>query len=228
MKVEVGDFIKILLETFPPDPKELEPKDPIELIIKFILAGQNASEKVVNEAYKNLTSRFKSWEEVLNAPDWKVAEAIRVAGYSNKKTNYIKQFLRFVAKHNWDLSWIKDLDPKEAIEVLKQIKGIPSRSIRYILAFSFDMPVFPVDPHIKRVIRRLGILGNNATEEMISEYFESIEGVPHKELYLALKEHANKICAARKPKCLMCPISDLCYSVSPSVEYLKGTRRIRL
>ncbi len=228
MKVEVGDFIKVLLETFPPDPRELEPKDPIELIVKFILAGQNASEKVVNEAYKNLRTRFGSWEEVLNAPDWKVAEAIRVAGYSNKKTNYIKRFLRFVAEHNWDLSWIKDLEPKEAIEVLKQIRGIPSRSVRYILAFSFGMPVFPVDTHIKRVIRRLGILGNNATEEMISEYFESIEGVPHKELYLALKEHANKICSARKPKCLMCPISDLCYSVSPSVEYLKGTRRIRL
>jgi len=228
VKVEVGDFIKVLLETFPPDPRELEPKDPIELIVKFILAGQNASEKVVNEAYKNLRTRFGSWEEVLNAPDWKVAEAIRVAGYSNKKTNYIKRFLRFVAEHNWDLSWIKDLEPKEAIEVLKQIRGIPSRSVRYILAFSFGMPVFPVDTHIKRVIRRLGILGNNATEEMISEYFESIEGVPHKELYLALKEHANKICSARKPKCLMCPISDLCYSVSPSVEYLKGTRRIRL
>ncbi len=226
--MEVGDLIKILLEAFPPNPKDLEKKDPIELIIKFILAGQNASERVINEAYKNLTSRFKSWEEALNAPDWQIAEAIKVAGYAYKKTNHIKQFLKFVAEHGWTLDWIKDLPPKEAIEILKGIKGIPSRSVRYILAFSFDMPVFPVDPHIKRVIRRLGILGNNATEEMISEYFENIEGIPHKELYLALKTHANKICAARKPKCLMCPVAELCYSVSPSVEYLKGTRRIRL
>ncbi|MEO0208444.1 MAG: hypothetical protein ABIL50_07835 [candidate division WOR-3 bacterium] len=222
MKVEVKDLVNILLKSFAVNEEELKPQDPIELTIKVILSDQAHNQKSVESAMKNLKTQFSGWKEVFESPDWKVAMAIRDVGYSNRKTIYIKNFLKFVAKHNWDLSWIKNLSIDEAANVLSQIQKIPSREIRYILAFGFDMPAFPTDPHIKRVVRRIGILGNNATEEQISKYFESLKDIPHKRLYLALREHANLICMARKPKCLVCPVANYCYSVSPSVEYIQS------
>lgn len=222
MKVEVSEFIDVLLQYYPGNEEQLKTEDPVDLIVMKILEDQTNSQKFVKSAFEKLKSQFKSWKEVLEAPDWKVAMAIKDVGYSNRKTRYIKEFLKFVAEHNWDLSWMKNLPIEEALKVIQGIKGIPTVEARYILLFGFDMPVFPTDAHIKRVIRRIGILGNNATEEQISKYFESMRNIPYKKLYLALRTHANNICAARKPKCLMCPLAQYCHSVSPSVEYIQA------
>ncbi len=224
MKVDISDLVKVLLENYPVSDEQVKPENPIELIIKTILHNQINSHKFLNKAIENLKTQFKDWKDVLEAPDWRIAMAIRDVGYSNKKTIYIKNFLRFVQEHNWDLSWIKKLSIDEAVKVLKGIKGIPSKDVRYILSFGFDMPVFPTDPHVKRVIRRIGILGNSATEEQISRHLESIPNIPYRKLYYALLQHANTICAARKPKCLVCPIARYCHSVSPSVEYIQSRR----
>ena len=221
MKVEIGDLIDAVLQNFEVDEEEIKLQDPIELTIKIILENQAPNPKSVETALKNLKTQFSGWEEVLNAPDWKVAIAIRDVGYSNLKTTYIKNFLRFCAQHNWNLSWMKSLSVNEAYEILSKIQKIPSKEIRYILAFGIGMPAFPTDQHMKRVIRRLGVLGNSATEEQISKYFESLNDIDHRKLYVAFRKLADKICMARKPKCLICPVSSYCHSVSPSVEYIK-------
>ncbi len=221
MKVEIGDLIDAVLQNFEVDEEEIKLQDPIELTIKIILENQAPNQRSVETALKNLKTQFSGWEEVLNAPDWKVAMAIRDVGYSNLKTTYIKNFLRFCAQHNWDLSWMKNLSVNEAYEILSKIQKIPSKEIRYILAFGIGMPAFPTDQHVKRAIRRLGVLGNSATEEQISKYFESLKDIDHRKLYVAFRKLSDKICMARKPKCLICPVSSYCHSVSPSVEYIK-------
>ncbi len=221
MKVEIGDLIDAVLQNFEVDEEETKLQDPIELTIKIILENQAPNQRSVETALKNLKTHFSGWEEVLNAPDWKVAMAIRDVGYSNLKTTYIKNFLRFCAQHNWDLSWMKNLSVNEAYEILSKIQKIPSKEIRYILAFGTGMPAFPTDHHVKRAIRRLGVLGNSASEEQISKYFESLKDIDHRKLYVAFRKLADKICMARKPKCLICPVSSYCHSVSPSVEYIK-------
>ncbi len=154
MKVEIGDLIDAVLQNFEVDEEEIKLQDPIELTIKIILENQAPNQRSVETALKNLKTQFSGWEEVLNAPDWKVAMAIRDVGYSNLKTTYIKNFLRFCAQHNWDLSWMKNLSVNEAYEILSKIQKIPSKEIRYILAFGIGMPAFPTDQHVKRAIRR--------------------------------------------------------------------------
>jgi endonuclease-3 len=221
VKVEIGDLIDAVLQNFEVDEEETKLQDPIELTIKIILENQAPNQRSVETALKNLKTHFSGWEEVLNAPDWKVAMAIRDVGYSNLKTTYIKNFLKFCAQHNWDLSWMKNLSVNEAYEILSKIQKIPSKEIRYILAFGIGMPAFPTDQHVKRAIRRLGVLGNSASEEQISKYFESLKDIDHRKLYVAFRKLADKICMARKPKCLICPVSSYCHSVSPSVEYIK-------
>jgi endonuclease-3 len=221
VKVEIGDLIDAVLQNFEVDEEEIKLQDPIELTIKIILENQAPNQRSVETALKNLKTHFSGWEEVLNAPDWKVAMAIRDVGYSNLKTTYIKNFLKFCAQHNWDLSWMKNLSVNEAYEILSKIQKIPSKEIRYILAFGIGMPAFPTDQHVKRAIRRLGVLGNSASEEQISKYFESLKDIDHRKFYVAFRKLADKICMARKPKCLICPVSSYCHSVSPSVEYIK-------
>ncbi len=221
MKIEIGDLIDVVLRYFEVDEEEIKLQDPIELTIRIILENQAPNQRAVETSLKNLKTQFSGWEDILKAPEWKLAMAIRDVGYSNLKTTYIKNFLKFCAQHGWDLSWMRKLSVNEAYDILSKIQKIPTREIRYILAFGIGMPAFPTDQHIKRVIRRLGILGNNATEDQISKYFESLRDIPHRKLYVAFRKLADKICMARKPKCLLCPVSSYCHSVSPSVEYIK-------
>jgi endonuclease III len=72
VKVEIGDLIDAVLQNFEVDEEEIKLQDPIELTIKIILENQAPNQRSVETALKNLKTQFSGWEEVLNAPDWKM------------------------------------------------------------------------------------------------------------------------------------------------------------
>jgi endonuclease III len=80
-----------------------------------------------------------------------------------------------------------------------------------VLLFCFDKPVFPVDTHVGRISRRLGLAGPKASEEKIKATWESL--VPaqwYYALHLNLIRHGRQVCRARVPDCLACVLNDIC------------------
>jgi endonuclease-3 len=73
------------------------------------------------------------------------------------------------------------------------------------------MPAFPVDTHVHRVTRRLGLIPEKTSREKAHELLEKL--VPPELYYLFhlnLIEHGRAVCHARKPECDRCVLQDHC------------------
>jgi endonuclease-3 len=193
-------------------PRRSRRPDPLESLIVTILS-QNTNDINRDKAYQGLRERFPSWQEVLNAPEHEIAQAIRVGGLANIKSKRIKEILASIKREHgeFDLSFLRDLPPEEAERRLLSYKGVGLKTAKIVLLFTLGRNVFPVDTHIHRLSKRLGFVPENATREKTHEIMGNL--VPPKKMYsfhLNLITHGRKTCIARKPRCPECVLNPLC------------------
>ncbi len=185
---------------------------PLEELIITTLA-QNSTDHNALMAYRRLRERFPTWEAVMTAPTEEVIEAVRSAGLANQKGPRIQAILRKVWEEqgNFDLSFLDELSTEEAEAWLTSIKGVGQKTASIVLLFCFKRPTFPVDTHVSRVTKRLGLAPERATPRQIRALWESL--VPpewYYPLHLNLIRHGRQVCRARQPLCERCVLQDLC------------------
>ena len=107
-------------------------------------------------------------------------------------------------------------------EYLSALPGVGPKTAACVLLFSLGKPAFPVDTHVLRVSKRLGLLPTKTTMEQAHGIFEAMldsAGPGRKAqwdaddmlaLHLGLVRHGRETCAARRPRCEICPLLDLC------------------
>jgi endonuclease-3 len=190
-------------------------RDPLPAIDELVstILSQNTNDLNRDRAFKLLRARFPTWEQVRDAPEQQVIEAIRPAGLANQKGPRIQQVLRSISKErgSLDLSFLSELPVDEARAWLTRFKGVGPKTAAIVLCFSLNKPAFPVDTHIYRVTGRIGLRPPRLTVEQAHPY---LEGVFPPETYYAahlnLIRLGRQICTARKPNCPICPIRSLC------------------
>lgn len=185
---------------------------PLDVLILTILS-QNTNDINRDRAFTRLKERFPTWEEVLVAPEGAIQEAIRPAGLANIKAPRIKDALKAVLDYagSLDLSFICDLPREEARRWLTGIRGVGPKTAAVVLLFACGKEAFPVDTHIHRVTRRLGLVPWKATRERAHDILEAI--LPPSTFYsfhIDLIEHGRKVCKAGRPLCTLCNLKDLC------------------
>lgn len=186
--------------------------DPISEVVSTILS-QNTSDVNRDRAFDRLQARYPTWEAVRDAPVKAVEEAIRPAGLSRIKAPRIQQALQFITQQRGELNldFLKEMSVTEAKAWLTQIKGIGPKTAAIILLFSLGMPAFPVDTHVHRVSRRLGLISPRVSAEQAHPILEDL--LPA-ELYfpfhLNVIRHGREICHARNPRCEICPLQAAC------------------
>ncbi|UCC89979.1 MAG: endonuclease III [Anaerolineales bacterium] len=186
--------------------------DPISEVVSTILS-QNTSDSNRDRAFERLRARFATWEMVRDAPVEAIQAAIRPAGLAQQKAPRIKGALRFITQErgDLDLDFLKELPVSDAKAWLTQMKGIGPKTAAIILLFSLGMPAFPVDTHVHRVTRRLGLIGPRISAEKAHDILERLV---HPDLYypfhLNVIHHGRQVCHARNPKCEICPLQAMC------------------
>ena len=208
--------------------------DPLDLLIGTILS-QNTSDLNRDRAYAELRKRFPRWEDVLAAPVEEIAQAIRGAGLHQQRAARIKAILKRLAEERGELSldFLSHLPKEEAERWLLSLPGVGRKTAYIVLLFGFGWPFFPVDTHIARVTRRLGLVGER--EEPHRALAPLVPRGREIELHLNLIRLGREICQARRPRCQACPLPDLCsYALSklgptlvanPEVCYLEPLRK---
>jgi len=193
--------------------KELElDDDPLDTLVETILS-QNTTDKNSGRAFRKLKAAYPRWERMLGEDPKKVAKIIRSGGLAGIKAARILDALEFINRERGalDLAFLGDMEPDEAEAWLGQMKGVGPKTRSIVLLFALGMPAFPVDTHIHRVTRRLGLIGSKTTREQAQEELAKL--VPREEFYnfhIDIIEHGRAVCQARKPKCEICKISQLC------------------
>lgn len=193
---------------------------PVDELVCTILS-QNTSDTNRDRAYTALCARFPTWDAVRDAPLEAVIDAIRPAGLANQKAPRIQAALRYLTEQQGaiTLDFLNDMSLDEARAWLTGINGIGPKTAAIILLFAFNRPAFPVDTHVHRVTRRLGLIGPKTTAERAHAELEAI--IPPEDYYpahLNLIRHGREICHARNPRCTICPLA-------PHCDYYQGQRK---
>lgn len=195
--------------------------DPLDSLIATVLS-QNTSDVNSHRAFGQLKARFPRWENALAARPSQIASAIRLGGLADIKARRIKRMLRAVEEDRGalDLSFLKRMKVPQALGYLTALPGVGPKTAACVLLFSLKRPAFPVDTHVLRVSKRLGLLPPNTTMARAHELYEiMLSGGPAGKrwsngdmlaLHLGLVQHGRRICVARRPRCEICPLYDLC------------------
>ncbi|MGD0112137.1 MAG: endonuclease III, partial [Armatimonadota bacterium] len=167
-------------------------------------------------AFEQLTARFPTWEAVLAAPARDVADTIRSGGLAEIKSGRLKQILARIEEDRGrlDLSFLKRMPIGEARDYLLDLPGVGRKTAAVVMLFSLGMPAFPVDTHVLRVSKRLGLIPPGTTMDKAHDLFEDIvDAEVMSDLHLGLIRHGRTVCIARRPKCPACALMDLCPQV---------------
>ncbi len=186
--------------------------DPLSSLIKTVMS-QSTNDRNRDAAYSRLRARFPEWKDVMDAPVNDIADTIRVAGLANQKSQRIKDILRWIndTYGTLNIDFICEKDPDKVIETFTALKGIGIKTISVVLMFTCGVDVFPVDTHVHRLCRRLGLVPEKSSA--IKTYHLMQPLVPENKSYsmhMNFLKLGRRICIARAPRCKQCPLNDLC------------------
>ena len=186
--------------------------DGVSVLVDTILS-QNTSAANSDAGFRQLRRRFRSWNRVADAPVEEVERHIRVSGLSNLKAPRIQAILRRIREQRGkvDLQFLADLPDEEAYTYLRTFPGVGPKTAACTLLFAFNKALFPVDTHIHRIARRLGLVGAKATAEQTHDQISPrIAPADRYETHVLLIEHGRKTCKAINPRCTECVLLKWC------------------
>jgi len=191
-----------------------------ETLIWTILS-QNTSDVNSKRAMERLESRFDITPEVLSqTPTDELIECIRSAGLYRVKAPRIKQVSSIILdQYGGDLSSVLKRGPTEARQIMTELPGVGYKTADIVLAFVARHPTIPVDTHVTRVSKRLGIVRKNAHYEEIRLALERL--VPPNRrvrMHLSLIRFGREICKAPRPLCPRCLVNRTCPSSTTRVR----------
>jgi endonuclease-3 len=186
--------------------------DPLDVLVQVILS-QATSDINSDRAFAALKKRFPSWDAALRARESTIAATIRSGGLANQKAAVIKNLLKQIkaTRGALDLSFLHELPKDEAVKYLAQFRGIGPKTIACTLLFACQKEIFPLDTHIFRVLRRVGLLPQKCAAARAHEIMDAL--VPKGKFYsfhVNLIRLGRTLCRPQRPQCERCPIVEYC------------------
>jgi endonuclease-3 len=188
-----------------PNPKtELDYDTPFHLVISVILSAQ-CTDKRVNSITPALFKRFPNPIDLANSTYEELFPYVKSISYPNNKTRYLLSMAQIITNK---------FDSKIPSEIkdLCTLPGVGKKSANAIASIIYNVPSMPVDTHVFRVSKRLGLVDENTKTPLAVEKILT-NNIPKQYLnkfhhWLVL--HGRYTCLARKPKCTQCKLIDIC------------------
>ncbi len=198
-------------------------REPIDVLIGTILS-QNTSDVNSGRAFDSLLAAFGSWEAVASAPVEHITQAIKSGGLFRVKAVRIKQILSEIKRERGciSLDFLSSMSISEAKNYLLGLPGVGLKTASCVLLFGLGKPCLPVDTHVFRAAKRLGLIDSRISIEKAHNLLQ--EQVPSSKVYqfhLHMIEHGRQICHARQPHCGECVLKDSCPS---SLAYQRDSK----
>ena len=205
-------MIRIISEAFPVHVWKAH--GAFETLVQTILS-QNTNDRNSEAAMRKLKQHYKINPHTLaKARVNRLIPCIRQAGLYRSKAPRIIEASRIIEEHyGGSLAGVLRKPYKEAKEELMTLPGVGPKTADILLAFVAKNPVIPVDTHIARVTKRLGIARPKATYEEVRTSLEALIP-PHDRVrvHLSIIAFGREICKAPRPRCMICPVNKTCPS----------------
>jgi endonuclease III len=181
---------------------ELEYRSTFELLIAVILSAQ-ATDKGVNLATRKLFPTANTPEKILDLGEAGLRDYIKSIGlYKTKAKNIIATCNLLIQHHGSKVPQTR--------EELEKLPGVGRKTANVILNTAFGQPTMAVDTHIFRVANRTGLARGKTVLEVELKLLKYVPKEFCHDAHHWLILHGRYVCIARKPKCAICIINDLC------------------
>lgn len=192
-----------LLKTDYPDAKcGLDYGTPFQLLVSTMLSAQ-ATDKSVNAVTKELYKEYPDLDSFLTLTQEEIEEKIKRIGlYKNKSKNIYKMCRELMERHNGEV-------PKN-MEDLMSLSGVGRKTASVVLVEAFNIPAFPVDTHVFRLCRRIGLAKGSTADKVSDEMMAKLPKYKYHLMHHLLITHGRETCIAQNPKCDSCSLTDIC------------------
>ena len=184
-----------------------------QLLITIL--SQNVADTNTARAAENLFNDFEDYKEIEEASVDDLADSINPAGLPETKAKRIQRTLKALreqeASEDYSVDFLGEMEDKEALDWLEQIKGIGPKTASVLLNFHFDADVIPVDTHVERISKRFRLIPFSASNGKAHELLN--EAVPHdikNSFHMLIIEHGKNNCSARNPTCKETKLKKYC------------------
>jgi len=204
--------LDVLRKTFTMPKWIASSEDPFKTLIITVIS-QNTANKNTARAFENLSNKFKITPEALaKAKEEEIEECLKVAGLYRNKAKTIKRISRTILeKYHGNLKPILSLSIEKAREMLMQFPGVGPKTADVVLLLSAKQHTIPVDTHVNRVSKRLGLVPAEGDYEVVRKTLQTIyHPKDYLSVHVLLILHGRKYCKARAPLCKECPINMFC------------------
>lgn len=196
----------------------LSPRYPPVDELVFTVLSQNTADVNTERTFAALKAKFPDWASARDASVREIEEAIALGGLAHTKAPRIKRILEAISERTGepDLRELDAMTDGEALDYLVALPGVGPKTAACVLLFALERPVMPVDTHVHRVARRLGVIDAKVTAERAHALLTELAGADDPAqiyaVHVDLVRHGRRICHARRPACGECPLAPLCPS----------------
>jgi endonuclease-3 len=198
---------------------ELTHENPFQLLSATILSAQ-CTDARVNMVTPALFAEFPTAQKMAIADVARVEELVRSTGFYATKAKNLVGMARNVMERF-------DGEVPSAIEDLVTLPGVGRKTANVLRSVVFDLPGLPVDTHVGRLSRRLGLTNEEDPVKVEYELNAMFDPKDWGGFSLRLILHGRRVCDAKKPKCDVCELADICPSSEMPYGKLKKTKKAK-
>ncbi len=193
-----------LVAAYPEAVCELDHRNPFELLAATILSAQTTDVRV-NMVTPELFARYPDATALAAADPGVVEEIVRSTGFFQAKTRNLIAMAHALVEHF-------DAQVPTALEDLVTLAGVGRKTANVVRSVAFGLPGLPVDTHVGRLSRRLGLTIEEDPVKVETELGGYLLPEVWGDFSLRLILHGRRVCAAKKPLCGECSLEDVCPS----------------
>ncbi|MGI6449473.1 MAG: endonuclease III [Desulfitobacteriia bacterium] len=206
----INDILDLLGKTYPDAHCELNYRNPFELLVATILSAQTTDQKV-NQVTAELFRHYPTPQKMLELTPGQLGDKIRTIGlFRTKAENILKTCRILVEEYEGTVP--------AAMDKLLKLPGVGRKTASVVLANAFGIPAFPVDTHVLRVTRRLGLTTEKDPYHVERDLTDLIPPEQWIDCHHRLIFHGRRLCKAKKPQCPVCPLNTHCPAPENSVS----------
>ncbi len=191
----------------------LDYSDELQLLVAVMLSAQT-TDALVNKVTPALFARYRTAADYAAATEEELREALRRIGLFRNKAKNLKRAMELIlSEHQGQLPRTR--------EALQTLPGVGWKTAGVVANHAFGAPAFPVDTHVGRLARRMGLTREQDPDKVERDLCALLPPERWGRAHQLLIWHGRLTCAARTPLCASCVVAPDCPRVGV------GTKRTR-
>jgi endonuclease-3 len=198
------EICRRLTKEYPDARCRLNFSTPFELLVATILAAQ-CTDDMVNKVAADLFKKARTPEDFARMPLAQLEKAIRSTGFFRNKAKSVKNMSRMI---------LEEFGGKTPVEIddFVRLPGVARKTANVVRAAAYGLPAIITDTHFIRLAQRMALTENIRPEKIEQDACGLVPEKDWSPMSHAMLFHGRAVCAAKKPACDRCVVSDLCPS----------------